>query len=102
MVDPAPISNAAMLQRSEASIITAIDIGDIALGNVMATTPTRMSILLCCPVLKPQMTGEPGLPGLVMLKVSPIQSPILPPSPLVAPVPISVVVPAAGLAIWNI
>jgi hypothetical protein len=31
--------------------------------------------LLCCPVLIPQMTGEPSLPGEVMLKVSVKQSP---------------------------
>ena len=35
--------------------------------------------LLCCPVLNPQMTGDPMLPGLVTVKVSEVQSPTDPP-----------------------
>ena len=58
--------------------------------------------LLCCPVLKPHITGEPGLPGLVMLNVSDMQSPILPPILLTAPVATAVVVPTAGPAMSKV
>ena len=59
----------------------------------------KMYNTLCCPVLKPQITGDPEFPGLVILKVSLRQSPILPPILLVAPVATAVVVPTAGPAI---
>ena len=36
------------------------------------------STIMCCPVLNPQMTGEPTFPGEVKEKVSVIQSPIEP------------------------
>ena len=36
------------------------------------------STIMCCPVLKPHMTGEPTFPGDVREKVSMVQSPIEP------------------------
>lgn len=36
------------------------------------------STIMCCPVLKPQMTGEPLLPGALREKVSVVQSPMAP------------------------
>ena len=62
----------------------------------------KINIILCCPVLNPQITGDPGLPGLVMLKVSVRQSPILPPILLVAVPATAVVVPAAGPAMSKV
>ncbi len=38
-----------------------------------------MLILLCCPVLKPQMRGLPLLAGELMLNESETQSPMAPP-----------------------
>ncbi len=39
---------------------------------------TRASVL-CCPVLNPQMTGDPTLPGEETEKVSVVQSPMAEP-----------------------
>ncbi len=39
----------------------------------------KRSTELCCPVLKPQMTGEPTFPGLLTEKWSVTQSPMPPP-----------------------
>ena len=36
----------------------------------------KNEILLCCPVLNPQITGLPMLPGELILNVSVVQSPI--------------------------
>ena len=57
--------------------------------------------LLCWPVLKPQMTGEPTFPGEVTEKVSVRQSPIDPPTP-VATAPAVTTVPLAGPAISKV
>ncbi len=38
------------------------------------------STIMCCPVLNPQMMGEPVFPGDVMEKESIVQSPIDPPA----------------------
>ena len=51
--------------------------------------------ILCCPVLKPQMTGEPIFPGEESVKVSVVQSPTAAPT-VVEPAAASIVVPAWG------
>ena len=48
-------------------------------SKLKVLTMLKRKYLLCCPVLKPQMTGLPRFPGEFRVKVSDTQSPMEPP-----------------------
>ncbi len=70
MLDDDPSPKLATLQASLESTITGNNGGVFFVIKRMLVT-----ILLCCPVLMPQMTGDPTFPGDDSEKVSEVQSP---------------------------
>ena len=75
LVGPEPVrSKTAMLQTSAASTIT-------GKGQIQAKVKMLNESIysLCCPVLKPHITGLPMFPGDVILNLSVVQSPTAPP-----------------------
>ena len=50
--------------------------GFSVMSHIFKRDTFKNEILLCCPVLNPQITGLPMLPGELILNVSVVQSPI--------------------------
>jgi len=90
---PLPKLKVATLHWSVASMITKI-------GSMVRDK--NVIVLLCCPVLKPQIMGDPTFPGEVMLNWSVKQSPMAEPTLIGASFVFNSVVPWNGPAMSNV